>query len=63
MHAVVILIVAAAGYLTYLTHRQSSHNAALLSHHLDEHVDAAIERQLADPGPLVEPPPSASPAP
>jgi hypothetical protein len=37
-HAVILLIVAIAGYLNWLTHQQTADNAKKLNGHLEEHM-------------------------
>jgi hypothetical protein len=39
-NAVAVLLIAIAGYFSFLAHRQSSENAKMLNGHLEEHVDA-----------------------
>lgn len=36
-HAVIVLLIATAGYLTYLAKRAADKNAAAVRHHLAEH--------------------------
>jgi hypothetical protein len=37
-HAVIVFLLAAAGYLSYKSKRQSEKNAELLNSHLEQHV-------------------------
>ena len=62
-HAVIVLLVAVAGYLSYLAKQQSNANATLLNNHLDEHVKAALLDRFGHAATPAEPPPGLPPAP
>lgn len=47
-HALIVLVLALAAYLSYLAKRQSSTNTKLLNDHLEEHVMLASSK--TDPG-------------
>ena len=55
VHAVVIVLIAAAGYLTYLTHRQAAKNEQLLDSHLEQHVMDAAARESESTQNVVQP--------
>lgn len=44
-HAVIVLILAVAAYISYLAKRQSTANSKLLNAHLTEHINAALEER------------------
>ena len=49
-HAAVLLLTAAAAYLSYLSRRRSSENAKLLNGHLQQHVMDAAAKDSEHPG-------------
>lgn len=44
-HAVIVLVLAISGYLSYLTKRATEKNRQLLNSHLEQHVLEAVEKQ------------------
>jgi hypothetical protein len=61
-HAIITLLVAIAGYLSYLAHQQSAENRKLLNSHLEEHLALArdlVAKQSAGEGNT--PPPGIEP--
>lgn len=49
-HAIIVLLVAVAGYFARSARQRSSENAKLLNHHLEQHVMDAASAGHSDPG-------------